>query len=209
LARSSKFPVERIQYVPDATVEAVRSIDRGILFVIAFWTGPAFRAYHELTAAITRLKAEEKLQIVVADIDGVPELMSIPEIGLLRGSGETAWIRSGKILAYSGGRETPSGLLARRQIVQIIVRHGTPSRPKGALVAMRTFVFLNRGRLLALVSESVESVPLIHRVIDLRDRPELRITGQFFRSDDDNVGVHVGGVKRFLTCANNAVLSHF
>jgi hypothetical protein len=106
------------------------------------------------------------------------------------------------------GRETPSGLLARWQIVEIVVSHGIPSRPKRALVAMRTFVFLNGGRLLALVSESVESVPLIHRVIDLRDRPEFRITGQFFRSDDDNVGVHVRCVKRFLTCANNAVLSH-
>ena len=71
------------------------------------------------------------------------------------------------------GRETPSGLLAGWQIVQIVVRHGVPSRPKGALVAMRTFVFLNGGRLLALVSQSVKSVPLVHRVIDLRDRPSF------------------------------------
>jgi hypothetical protein len=99
---SAKFPFDRIQYVPDATMETVRSIDRGILFVIAFWSGSAFRAYHELTAVITRLKAEEKLHLVVADIDGAEELMSLPEIGLLHGAGETAWIRSGKIVAFSG-----------------------------------------------------------------------------------------------------------
>ncbi len=98
----STFPFDRIHYVPDATVETVRSIDRGILFVIAFWSEPAFRAFHELTTVIARLKAEEKLQLVVADIDGASELMSIPEIGRLGGAGETAWIRSGKIIAYSG-----------------------------------------------------------------------------------------------------------
>lgn len=99
---SARFPFDRFQYVPDATVETVRWIDRGILFVIAFWSGPAFRAYGELTTVITRLKAEEKLQLVVADIDGAEELMSIPEIGRLGGAGETAWIRSGKVIAYSG-----------------------------------------------------------------------------------------------------------
>jgi hypothetical protein len=99
---SATFPVDRIHYVPDATVETVRAIDRGILFVIAFWSGPAFRAYHELTTVITRLGAEEKLQLVIADIDGASELTSIPEIGLLGGAGETAWIRSGKVIAYSG-----------------------------------------------------------------------------------------------------------
>jgi hypothetical protein len=99
---SAKFPSDRIHYVPDATVETVRSIGRGILFVIAFWSGPAFRAYHELTTVITRLKAEEKLQLVVDDIDGAEELMSIPEIGRLSGAGETTLIRSGKIIAYSG-----------------------------------------------------------------------------------------------------------
>ena len=103
----------------------------------------------------------------------------------------------------------PSGLMARWQIVQIVVGHGILGRPQGALVAMRTFVFLNGGRLPARISQSVESMPLVHRVIDLRDRPELGITGQFFRSDDDNVGVRVRHVNRFLTCANNAVLSHF
>jgi hypothetical protein len=71
----------------------------------------------------------------------------------------------------------PGGLLARWQIVKIVVGHGILSGPKRALVAKRTFVFLNGGRLPARLSQSVERMPLVHRVIDLRDRPELGITG--------------------------------
>jgi hypothetical protein len=98
--------------------------------------------------------------------------------------------------------------LARGQTVQIVFRHGIRGGPKGVLVAMRTFVFVHGGALPAFVAVSVEGMSLIHRVVDLRDRPEFRVTRGFLRSHDDYVGVKVRHVERFLTGADNAVFRH-
>ena len=70
LAKYSKLPVERIRYYPDADENVVRAIGRGILFQIAFWSGPAFAAFAKLTGTIAKLDPESKLEFVVVDIDG-------------------------------------------------------------------------------------------------------------------------------------------
>ncbi len=82
LAKSSKLPVERIRFVPDADEATVRSIRRGVLFLMAFWSVSAR---------------------VVADVDGSPALYELPEFrGKVHGYGETAWVRDGGIVATSG-----------------------------------------------------------------------------------------------------------
>jgi hypothetical protein len=78
LTMSSKIPVERIRYVPDAGAEIIQSIERGVLFLMAFWSGPARRAFAVLTEAISRLRAND-LEVVVVDVDGSPELYDVPE----------------------------------------------------------------------------------------------------------------------------------
>jgi hypothetical protein len=41
--------------------------------------------------------------LVVADVDGSPELYEVPEFkGRVTGAGETAWVRDGNIVAASG-----------------------------------------------------------------------------------------------------------
>ena len=40
LAKYSKLPIERISYFPDADENVIRDIERGILFLMAFWSGP-------------------------------------------------------------------------------------------------------------------------------------------------------------------------
>ena len=69
LARISNIPVERLKYIPDARASVVDSIERGILFLVAFWSGPALRAFSLLTEEVSRLKAEH-LDFVVVDVDG-------------------------------------------------------------------------------------------------------------------------------------------
>jgi len=102
LARYSKLPLERIRYFPSAGPEVIRAIPRGVLFLMAFWSGSAVRAFAMLTELLARLPAET-LELVVADLDGSPELYEVPEFkGNVHGSGETAWIRDGKIIATSG-----------------------------------------------------------------------------------------------------------
>jgi hypothetical protein len=102
LAKYSKLPVERIRYVPDAGAEILQTIDRGILFLMAFWSIHSVRGFTALTEVLAHLGAEE-LELVVVDVDGSPKLFQVPELwDNPHCCGETAWIRQGKIVATSG-----------------------------------------------------------------------------------------------------------
>jgi hypothetical protein len=80
LVKYSKLPAERIKYVPDADAATVLSIRRGILFLMAFWSGPSVQAFARLTEVLARLKAEG-FELVVVDVDGSAELYELPESG--------------------------------------------------------------------------------------------------------------------------------
>jgi hypothetical protein len=102
LAMYAKLPIERITYLPEADDEIIRSIDNGILFLMAFWSGPSLLAFSKLTEIISKLRADA-LSITVVDVDGSPALYEALEFkGQVRGYGEAAWIRNGKIIATSG-----------------------------------------------------------------------------------------------------------
>lgn len=102
LAKYSKLPIERIRYVADADDETVRSIRCGILYLMAFWSGPSVQAFAKLTETVGRLPADN-LELVVVDVDGSPALHEIPEFkGKVHGAGETAWVMDGRIIATSG-----------------------------------------------------------------------------------------------------------
>lgn len=102
LVKYSKLPAERIKYVADADENTVRSIDRGVLFLMAFWSGPSVMAFAKLTEVLAALESED-LELVVVDVDGSPDLYELPEFkGQISGSGETAWVRHGKIVNTSG-----------------------------------------------------------------------------------------------------------
>src|SRR3954447_2728379 len=89
LAKYSKLPVEHIRYVPDADERVVRAITRGILFQIAFWSGPAIQAFAKLTEVIAKLDPEGQVELVVVDIDGSDALSAVSEfLGCVRGVGE-------------------------------------------------------------------------------------------------------------------------
>lgn len=103
LAKYSKLPIERIDYRPDADETILAEIERGILFLMAFWSGPSIKAFAMLTEVVAKLDTEGRLKLVVVDVDGSPALYEIPEfLGKVGGAGETAWIRAGKIVAISG-----------------------------------------------------------------------------------------------------------
>ncbi len=103
LPKYSKLPVERIRYFPDADESVVRAITRGILFQMAFWSGPAVRAFAKLTEVIARLDQDGVTELVVVDIDGSERLSTVSEfLGGVRGAGETSWVRNGSIIATSG-----------------------------------------------------------------------------------------------------------
>ncbi len=103
LAKYSKLSVERIRYFPDADETVVNVISQGILFLMAFWSGPSVKAFSKLTEVIADLDKAESLELVVVDVDGSPALYEVPEFfGKVHGAGETAWVRNRSIIATSG-----------------------------------------------------------------------------------------------------------
>ncbi len=87
LAKYSKLPVERISYVADADAGTVRSIGRGVLFLMAFWSGPSVQAFARLTEVLASLPPHD-LELVVVDVDGSAPLYELPEFkGQIAGAG--------------------------------------------------------------------------------------------------------------------------
>ena len=103
LEKYSKLPVERIKYTPDADEMVIREIPRGILFLMAFWSGSSVTAFKQLTEVISRLDQNGTLELVVVDVDGSPALYQVPEfLGRVHGNGEAAWVRNGIIVTTKG-----------------------------------------------------------------------------------------------------------
>jgi hypothetical protein len=103
LAKYSKLPVERIQYYPDADASVVQGVERGILFLMAFWSVPSVKAFATLTEVVSRLDVGQVLQLVVIDLHGSSAVFELPEfLGRVHGAGETAWVRHGTIVVTSG-----------------------------------------------------------------------------------------------------------
>lgn len=103
LKKLSKLPIERIRYVPDAETSLIGDIECGILFIMAFWSGPSVKAFNQLTEIINRLDPDGTLEFVVIDTDGAQEFYEHPDFkGKLHGAGEAAWIKDGLIQCTSG-----------------------------------------------------------------------------------------------------------
>ena len=103
LAKSSKIPIERIWYLPDSTPSVIDEINCGILFVMAFWSGPSVNAFHQLTEILSRLDPDGSLEFVVIDTDGAEAFCEHPAFkDKLSGAGEVAWIKDGVIQCTSG-----------------------------------------------------------------------------------------------------------
>jgi hypothetical protein len=103
LVKYTKLPIERIRYLPDADEKVIKDISRGILFLMAFWSGPSVKVFAQLTEVVAKLDKKGVLELVVVDVDGSPALYEVPEfLGKVHGAGETAWVRNGSVLATSG-----------------------------------------------------------------------------------------------------------
>lgn len=96
----SFLATRRARFLPVASRSVVRTIRCGILFVMAFWSGPARQAFAALKQALAEVDPQGRLELVVVDTDGCPELYDLPEFGgMLAGAGETAWVNEGQIVS--------------------------------------------------------------------------------------------------------------
>lgn len=105
LEKYSRIPTSSIRYVADADTDIVRSIHNGVLFLVAFWSGPSLNAFSKLTKAIHDMGVGD-LEFVAVDVDGSPDIYQLPEIKELFGGvvnappgwGEAAFCRDGQIV---------------------------------------------------------------------------------------------------------------
>ena len=89
---------KRIRYLPDADPSAIQGIRCGVLFVMAWWSGPARLAWASLKKTLNDLDPTGQLDVIVADIDGLTGFETT-RLGLpIHGCGETTWIKGGQPL---------------------------------------------------------------------------------------------------------------
>ena len=102
LGKWSNFPGKEISYIPNASLDTVRSIDSGVILLMAFWSGYAIKSFAELTRVLHDLNAKD-VRLVVVDVDGSERLNELPEFKkkLMFGYGQVAWVRNGQIIASS------------------------------------------------------------------------------------------------------------
>jgi hypothetical protein len=76
----------------------IQSIQHGILFLVANWSGGAKLAHQQLIAFLERSGISLQ-QLHVIDVDRHPELYDMPELsGKIHGWGEAAVVRDGRIV---------------------------------------------------------------------------------------------------------------
>ena len=91
----------RLEYF-DSNDDSTAVIERGLLLLMAFWSGPAFVGFRNICRVFERHGLPEGFTFRVLDIDGVAgPLMShlsqlCPQIG---GNAEGYWYRSGQVFA--------------------------------------------------------------------------------------------------------------
>jgi hypothetical protein len=93
----------RVRYLPAADRSVFGTIRFGVLFVMAWWSGPSRQAFHKLKQVLAALDPGGRLEVVVVDTDGCPDLYECSEfVGQLHGWGEVAWVRGGRVVRTSG-----------------------------------------------------------------------------------------------------------
>jgi len=123
----------RTRFYSEADRAVIGTIRCGILFVMAFWSGPARLAFAELKRVLEAVDPSGRLELVVVDTDGCPDLYELPEFaGNLAGNGEAAWIRCGRVFSNSGRGYQPECFepSTRRLLIECMASPITANRPR-------------------------------------------------------------------------------
>ena len=80
LWRLSDDLASRIEFYTEANVDLIRSQRCAMVFIMAFWSGPARKAYPAFIQAVQEADPDRELQILVVDTDGVSDWYDLPEL---------------------------------------------------------------------------------------------------------------------------------
>jgi hypothetical protein len=92
-----------VRFFEQADRSIVVPVGLGVLFVMAFWSGPSRRAFHLLKDHLLSEDPIGRIELLVVDTDGCPDLYHAPFFpNSLNGGGETAWICQGEVIGSLG-----------------------------------------------------------------------------------------------------------
>lgn len=95
-----QFREERAVLLPEEKPIDITSINQGILFVLAKWSGSSQISFRTLNAALAEFKNLSDLKLFIADTDSKMTEKFFEQIGEIpSGDGETYWIKDGTIIA--------------------------------------------------------------------------------------------------------------
>ena len=96
----SALPFERLTVIRRFEDLPLGRIRRGIVYFFAGWSGLSLTYFHRMTMVLAPW-ADTNLQIYVVDIDCVPGDFMMSTFGHSHpaGSGETVWVRDGRIVS--------------------------------------------------------------------------------------------------------------
>ena len=104
----------RLVVLPSDEAINIRSINRGILFILAKWSGASQLAFRALNKALTSLPELDGLLLYVADTDSDETQQLLSDLGdVPPGAGETYWLLEGRIEHKLSGYKEPSLPLLR------------------------------------------------------------------------------------------------
>ncbi|MDB4537521.1 hypothetical protein N9230_02795 [Akkermansiaceae bacterium] len=88
------------EYESDVTEQTLQ-IENGLLFLMAFWSGPSVVGFRNVCERLNRLALPEGFQFRVLDIDGASEILNnLAEYDVvIGGNAEGYWFKNGKIIA--------------------------------------------------------------------------------------------------------------
>mgnify|MGYP002624859402 CR=1 FL=1 len=101
----------RVLYIPDASTQTIAEIPYGLLFVMAWWSGPSQLSLRSLRETLCELDPLGFLTLVIGDIDQIAHA-DIPKMfgeNVLHGCGETVWVEEGEAVSIAcRGIPTPT-----------------------------------------------------------------------------------------------------
>jgi hypothetical protein len=89
----------QVQFFGRAGSRELEELDTGVFFILAWWSGPAHIALDHLAKAILIADPGGRLEVFVADTDGIPELYDCDLLrGKIHGYGECVWKRKKRVV---------------------------------------------------------------------------------------------------------------
>jgi len=110
---------DRIELVMPEKLSDIECLERGILFVMAFWSATSVSMFQKLGEVLNSKEAYASIRLWVVDIDDIQDLFELPPFDrvVMGGNGEVFWFYEGQCVVDSGGGFNPDCLAVNTSLL--------------------------------------------------------------------------------------------